>query len=104
MADSSDIDTVRNMVALQCRSCSGAQFLAANVGIGEGALQKFANGHARLAPSAMVAMVRILFNGSRAWCPVTQRLLDVAPPADLAASRRVRDESGPKTSSCAVTT
>jgi hypothetical protein len=83
----SDLDVIRNAVALRSKSLFGAQALAGNAGIGVAALEKFILG-ARLAPDAMMELTRIIFNGKAEWDPVNQRLIDVVKPATLAHSAR----------------
>ena len=76
----SELDTVRNMVALRCRSMFSAQALADNCDIGPAALQKFIYG-ARLAPAAMARLVAVLFDGNAAWNEATQSLVDTTRPS-----------------------
>ena len=76
----SDLDTIRNMTALRCRSMFAAQALAANCGVGPAALEKFILG-VRLAPEPMGKLVALLFDGKAAWNDATQSLVDIVKPA-----------------------
>jgi hypothetical protein len=76
-AEPSDIDTIKNAAALRCKSLFAAKALADNIGVGPAALEKWLFGHAKLAPVAMMELVRILFHGKSRWDPDTQTLVDV---------------------------
>ena len=102
----SDIDVVRNAAAWRSQSMFSAQALAANAGVGVGALEKFLQG-ARLAPTAMEKLVSILFQDRARWDSATQSLIDTPKPvtpmmdtsdlphgATSASARRADPESG----------
>ncbi len=70
------VDFVRGAAALKCRSPFAAQVLATNCDIGPAALDKWLQGHARLAPAHMALMVRELFHDGRQWDHERQCLVD----------------------------
>jgi hypothetical protein len=80
-ANPSDIDTIKNATALRCKSLFAAKALADNIGVGPAALEKWLFGHARLAPSALEALVLIIFHGKSRWDAESGTLIEVVKPS-----------------------
>ena len=84
MARPPDLDTVKGVAALHCRSLFSAMILTANIGVKTHQLENWLKGKSELPPEAMSNLVEELFHGKASWNEATQSLDDVVKAAEPA--------------------